>query len=92
MRLKDEVESSQIDSMQYDQESGIARVLFKGATAPIWDYPGINPDEYRRALHPGPEFRGSVGKAFNAIIKGPHGQKARKVSEIDLATGLRREF
>lgn len=67
---RDAVDSSMIESIGYDQSSGIVEVEFR-ANGQVWQYydvPEITYNEVRAA--------GSLGKAFNAMIKN-HFREAR---------------
>jgi len=73
MSLSHKVESSNIDSIDYSEETRIFRVEFKGPQAQQWDYTDVDPEEFEAVLHPGRVHSFSVGKAFNDLIKRRHG-------------------
>ena len=63
---RDMVDSSMIDSIGYEQSSGTMEVEFR-SNRQIWHYydvPEITYNELRAA--------GSLGRAFNAMIKGQY--------------------
>lgn len=61
------VESNLIASLAYDGQSAM-QVLFRRGG--LYQHDNVTLDEFEQLLNPGPEFDHSVGKAYNAIIKG----------------------
>jgi hypothetical protein len=67
---RDVVDSSMISSIGYDQSSGTVEVEFR-SNGQIWHYYDVPEFTYNEL-----RVAGSLGKAFNAIIKG-HFKEAR---------------
>lgn len=61
------VESNLLASVAYDGAS-IMQVLYRRGG--LYNHENVTIEEFEQLLNPGPEFEHSVGKAYNAIIKG----------------------
>ncbi len=61
---RDIVDSSMIASIGYDQSSGTAEVEFR-SSGQVWQYYDVPESTYNDV-----RAAGSIGKAFNAMIRG----------------------
>lgn len=80
------VESSMLASIAYDPSTESMEALFKREG--LYLHRKVSLDLFERVLHPGPEHQHSVGKAYNALIRGRKDLPAEKLGKTITDTKL----